>query len=111
MDASLQEIVARVEVSSKLLDRECSKENVIKFAEFCEPWKLIGRHLKLEDSELAAIDSDYRTTEEKRVQALSRWKNKSAHKATYRVLIEVFMSCKQAKKAEKILKVIKHQSK
>ena len=55
-------------------------------------WQLIGRYLNLTDAEIAAVDGDNRTVEEKRAGMLGKWKEKFAYKATYQTLIEVLLA-------------------
>lgn len=67
---------------------------------------MIGFHLKLTKSNIAAVKGDYRTADEKRVGMLRRWKEKFAFKATYRVFIEALLSCGRASDAIDTCKII-----
>ena len=69
-------------------------------------WKLTGFHLELTKSDIVAVDEDYRTAEQKRVEMLRKWKEKFAFKATYRVLIEALLSCGKASDAIDACKAI-----
>ena len=62
-------------------------------------WQLIGFHLELTKADIVAVDEDYRTAEQKRVEMLGKWKGKFAFKATYRVFIEALLSCGKASDA------------
>jgi hypothetical protein len=69
-------------------------------------WQLIGFHLELTKADIAAMDEDYRTAEQKRVEILRKWKEKFAFKATYRVFVEALLSCGKASDALEACKVI-----
>ena len=68
-------------------------------AKHCVEWQLIGFHLELTKADIVAVDEDYRTAEQKRVEMLRKWKERNAFKATYRLLIEALLSCGKASDA------------
>ena len=55
-------------------------------------WKLIGRHLRLTEADITAVDGDNRTVEEKRVGMLEKWKQKFAFRATFKTLVESLLA-------------------
>jgi hypothetical protein len=69
-------------------------------------WQLTGFHLELTNSDIDAVDEDYRTAEQKRIRMLMKWKEKFAFKATYRVFIEALLSCGKASDAIDACKAI-----
>ena len=69
-------------------------------------WQLIGLHLKLTDSDIAAVDGDNRTVDEKRVGVLRRWKERFAFKATYLVLVQALLACGRTSDAVNACKAI-----
>ena len=75
-------------------------------ARFCVDWQLIGRYLNLTNAEIAAVDGDKRTVEEKRAGMLAKWKEKFAYKATYQTLIEVFLAIGKSTSAIDAAKLI-----
>ena len=101
---SFEEIIAKTGIELQRLKQECSDEDLLILARYCDSWKLIGHYLKLTKSQLSAIDSDYKTTDKKRVAALQKWKESFAYKATYQVLLESFLSCKMSQQACDICK-------
>ena len=69
-------------------------------------WQLIGFHLELTKADIVAVDEDYRTAEQKRVEMLGKWKEKFAFKATYRAFVEALLSCGKASDAIEVCKAI-----
>ena len=69
-------------------------------------WQLIGFHLELTKADIVAVDEDYRTAEQKRVEMLRKWKEKNAFIATYRLFIEALLSCGKASDAIEACKAI-----
>ena len=69
-------------------------------------WQLIGFHLELTKADIVAVDEDYRTAEQKRVEMLGKWKEKFAFKATYQTFIETLLSCGKASDAIEVCKYI-----
>ena len=99
-ELTLQDVAAQAGLKTlDVLDQECSQEVLLKLAEHCVHWQLIGFHLKLTEAEITAVDGDYRSVEEKRIGMLGRWQGKFAFKATYRVFIEALLSCRKASDA------------
>ena len=69
-------------------------------------WKLIGLYLNLSNGDIAAVDGDNRTVDEKRVGMLRRWKDQFAFKATYLLLIKALLACGWASEAIDACKTI-----
>ena len=74
------------------LSNECSQTVLRSLADFCEEWRLIGKHLELTHTEINDIDRDYRTEKEKRVGMLEKWREKFALKAKYQALVEALLA-------------------
>lgn len=112
VDTTLEQLLDDLQVDVDIIEQQCSESNLLDFGtKFCDDWKMIGRYLKLEQNEITTIDSDCKTTVEKRVQTLLKWKEKFGHQATYRVLIEAFISYKLVDKATNMIQALKDQSK
>ena len=103
---SVEEATDRAGVRLDILLKECLVKPV-DLASFCVKWKLIGKHVGLTEADIAAIDGDNRTVEEKRVGMLEKWKSKFAYKATYRALIEALLAEGRSTDAIEACKVIK----
>ena len=88
------------------LDRECTNVDLLDLHKFFDPWELIGQHLKLTRSQISAVDGDHKTTDQKRLGVLQKWKEIFAHKATYRVLISALLACGKAEQALEVCKML-----
>lgn len=89
-----------------ILDQECSQQVLLKLAKHCVEWQLIGFHLELTKADIVAVEEDYRTAEQKRIELLGKWKERFAFKATYRVFIEALLLCRKASDAIEACKAI-----
>ena len=92
------------------MEMVCSRNDLLALSKFCDPWDLIGHHLELEQSQISAIDDDNKTTDQKRVGVMQTWKEKFAHKATYRVLVNALLDCDKAQHALEVCKILARQS-
>ena len=99
-EVTLQDVAAQAGLKTlDVLNQECSQQVLLRLAKHCVDWQLTGFHLELTKSDIVAVDEDYRTAEQKRVEMLRKWKEKFAFKATYRVFIEALLSCGKASDA------------
>ena len=106
-ELTFQDVAAQAGLKTlDVLDQECSQQVLLRLAKHCVDWQLTGFHLELTKSDIVAVDEDYRTAEQKRVEILRKWKEKFAFKATYRVFIEALMSCGKASDAIHACKAI-----
>ena len=103
---TIEDVIIKADISMDILERECSPGMLPNLANFFVDWKLIGCHLKLTAAEIAAIDGDNRTVDEKRVGMLMRWREKLAFKATYRILIQALLDCGRVSDAVDVCKTI-----
>ena len=108
-NVSLQQVIEKVGINSQVLDRECSERDIVRLAEFCVRWRLIGNHLKLEDTDLDVIENDFKGTELQRLQMLKKWKQKFANRATYRVFIEALVVVNRMDQVMKIVEIMKQE--
>ena len=91
---TLQEVATQAGIDKlDIFDQQCSQKILLNLSKHCVQWRLIGQHLELTEAEIAAVDEDNRTADEKRAGMLRRWKGKFAHKATYRGFIEALLAC------------------
>lgn len=88
------------------INRECGTDDILSLAIFCDPWQLVGRHLRLTDAQINAIDGDNRSTDLKRLGALQKWREMFVFKATYRVLVEALIDCGKAQQASEVCKYL-----
>ena len=104
---SIEEAANRAGVRLDILSKQCSDVVSLDLAKFCINWKLIGRRIGLTEADLAAINGDNTTVEEKRVGMLEKWRSKCAYKAIYRTFIEALLAegrCGDAIEACKVIK-------
>ena len=104
---SLEEVASEAGISNlDVFDEECSQTMLLNLAKHCVDWRLIGLYLDLTKSDIAAVDEDYRTADEKRAGMLGRWKEKFAFKAKYGVFIEALLACGKTQDAVDACKTI-----
>ena len=99
MAMTVDELAEEAGLSLQCLEKAFCVEHVHALSEFCDPWENIGYHLKLTKSNINSIWEDNATTEGKGIVMLENWKEKLAHKATYRVLIEALIQSEHAQQA------------
>ena len=80
---------------------------LLDVANLCVDWQLIGKHLKLTVAEIAAVDGNNGTVEEKRIAMLQKWKEKLAYNATYGALIKALLAAGKASCAVDAAKIIR----
>ena len=98
------------EIPLEYLNKPFYKEHTHHLAEFCDPWENIGYFLKLTKSNISAIKEDHSSsTEKQRIAMLQKWKEKFAHKATYRVLVEALIQSEHAEQALELCQKLKHE--
>ena len=100
----VEDLIAKSGV--KNIDKECSDNDILEFGDFCDPWELVGKYLRLGESELSAIAEDNRTVSLRRLGVLQKWKSKLAFKATYRVLIDALLKCGKAHQALQVCQIL-----
>ena len=104
---TLQEVATRAGIDKlDIFDQECSQKMLLNLAKHCVEWTLIGLYLDLKRADIAAVNGDYQTVDEKRVGMLGRWKDKFAFKATYKVFIEALLACGKTEDAVDACKTI-----
>lgn len=103
---TLKDIVAETGINLELLERECTQEKLLSLAEYCDPLTVMGRALGLGETQVESIERDYRSTEEKRVVLLMRWKQTFAFMATYKMFIEALLSIGRVQQATEICQLL-----
>ena len=94
------ELAEEVRLPVKCLDSKFHKDrDPHKLAVFCDPWESIGYHLHLDSATINGIKEDKSTAEERRIATLQSWKQKFAHRATYRVLVQALIESGHAQQA------------
>ena len=94
------ELAEEAGLSVKCLDIKFHKDrDPHKLAVFCDPWESTGYHLRLDSATINGIKEDNSTSEERRIAMLQSWKQRFAHRATYRVLVEALIESRRAQQA------------
>ena len=106
---TLEELCWKVQIPKESLDQECTREDVLELAKYCEKWKELAHHLKL-DRHISEIDRDNQSERDKKRALLIQWKQALAFKATFRILIEAFLACENALYAQEIMEYIASKS-
>ena len=91
------------------LKRQISDQHVLRFAEYCTDFELIGPYLGLKKHELETIDGDKRKTALKRRALLEIWQEKDTFEATYWKLVEAFMKCDKNQSAFEICQILSQE--
>lgn len=81
------------------LDEECAEEDLLHLSEYCFSIILFGKALKLPRQRLSDIEKDCRSTEEKRLVLVQKWKEYYAQTATYKEFIDALLSCRRRQQA------------
>ena len=89
-----------------ILELECSSEMLPNLANFVVNWRVLSFHLKLTEAEIAAIDEDNHTVDEKRIGMLVKWRGRFAFRATYRVLVQALLDCGRVSDAVDMCKAL-----
>ena len=106
-EITMQEVATQAGIDNlDILNQECSPKMLLTLAQHCVDWRLIGLYLDLTKADIAAVDEDNRTADEKRAGILGRWKEQFAFKATYRIFIEALLACRKTEDAVDACKTI-----
>ena len=103
---TINDVIAEAGVSMNILELECSSEMLPNLANLFVDWKLLSFHLKLTPAEIAAIDGDNHTVDEKQIGMLVKWRGRFAFGATYRVLVQALLDCGRVSDAVDMCKAI-----
>ena len=93
-------------ISVEDLEHECGEHDLRNLADVCDPWELIGRHLRLKEADISAIKENHYLAELRRLEMLRKWRNTTL-RPTYRMLIEAFLRSNMTQQALSICKKIK----
>ena len=105
---SLKELLDHVGISNADLDTECSDEDLTSLAFKISSWKFVARFLDLEETDIVDITDKHVSEKERAHLMLKRWKERLGFKATFRVLVEVFLEkLKNAQMAEEVCHQLK----
>ena len=107
-EITLDDLLKETKIYPEKLDKCISDHHHLhEIALFLTSWRTVASHLKLNESDLDAIEREGEDEQEKRLKALQKWKAKFGFKATYKKLVEVLLSLAKADVAEKVCRLLK----
>ena len=101
---TFKELIAHVGISADKLNKECSDDHITNISLFLGNWQTVAPHLGL--TEVDELDVQKEETKAQRYKTLRKWKTKNVFKATYTVLVEVFLKIGRADLAEKVCRLL-----
>ena len=103
---TFEELIAYVGISADKLNKPCSDEHITSISLFLTNWQTVAPLLGLTETDEEDIEEEGKKTQDKRYKTLRRWKDKNLFKATYRVLVDVFLKLGKANLAEKVCRLL-----
>ena len=104
-----EELATEVGLPLEFLDRSFDEKYVHLLSGFCDRWESIGYGLQLTKSDISGVKDDSPDTEVRRIMMLQTWKERFAHKATYRALIEALLQSGRAQQALDMCRKIEYE--
>ena len=104
---TIKELTEEARLSLECLDLPFHKDHAHILAKFCNQWENIGYNLHLNDANISGIMENNSTAEKRRIATLQLWKEKFAHRATYRVLVQALIESGRAQQALELCYKIK----
>ena len=103
---TVEELIAHIGISADKLNKPCSDEHTASISLFLTNWQTVAPHLGLTETDEEDVEEEGKKTQDKRYKTLRRWKDKNLFKATYRVLVDVFLKLGKANLAEKVCRLL-----
>ena len=103
---TLEDLIIYVGISADELNKPCSDEHITRISLFLANWQTVAPHLGLTEADEEDVEEEGKKTQDKRYKMLRRWKAKNLFKATYRVLVDVFLKLGRADIAEKVCRLM-----
>ena len=103
---TFEELIAYVAISADELNKPCSDKHIASISLFLANWQTVAPLLGLTETDEEDIEEEGKKTQDKRYKTLRRWKNKNLFKATYRVIVNVFLKLGRADLAAKVCRLL-----
>ena len=103
---TFEELIVYVGISADELNKLCSDEHITSISLCLANWQTVAPHLGLTETDEEDVEEEGKKTQDKRYKALWKWKAKNLFKATYRVLVDVFLKLGRANLAEKVCRLV-----
>ena len=107
---TLEKLLKEVGVRPEKLDESISDDYILVIASVLSSWRKVAAHLGLSEVDLEGIEQENKSDREKKLEALQKWRDRCASKATYKKLIEILLSLAMADVAEKVCHLLKGMS-
>ena len=107
---TLEELLKEVGVHPEKLDESISDDYILVIASVLSSWRKVAAHLGLSEIDLDSLEQEGKSEQEKKLEALLKWKGRYAFKATYKKLIESLLSLAMVDVAEKVCHLLKGMS-
>ena len=103
---TFEELIAYVGISADELNKPCSDEHITSISLFLTNWQTVAPLLGLSETDEEDVQEEGKKTQDKRYKTLQRWKSKNLFKATYQVLVGVFLKLGKADLAENVCRLL-----
>ena len=103
---TFEELIAYVGISADDLNKPCSDEHITSISLFLASWQTVAPLLGLSETDEEDVEEEGKKTQDKRYKTLWKWKEKNLFKATYRVVVDVFLKLVRADLAEKVCRLL-----
>ena len=107
---TLEELLKEVGVCPEKLDESISDDYILVIASVLSSWRKVAAHLGLSEVDLDSLEQEGKSEQEKKLEALLKWKGRYAFKATYKKLIESLLSLAMVDVTEKVCHLLKGMS-
>ena len=104
---SLDEILHTYRLDRRHLELKCSRDIQLRISEKVLDWKMIGRLLNFRPEQLEAIDSDYRTEDQRKTALFDAWSNRDGSEATCLKLSEILLRRQRRDLVELLCELVK----
>ena len=103
---TFEELIDFVGISADELNKPCSDEHITSISLFLANWQTVALLLGLSETDKEVLKEEGKNTQDRRYKTLRNWKNKDLFKATYRVVVDVFLKLSRADLAEKVCRLL-----
>lgn len=103
----IEELIAHVGLPFADLNTRCEERDLLELSLLIPSWDKVAPFLELSEADIEDIDSESSKSRAKVLNMLKKWKGKHAFRATFKVLVEVFLKLGDAEMAEKVCNHLK----
>ena len=107
MDDQFTVVIQHYELSEEHVRQPINDTHLDEVAKFCLKWRKLPSHLKMQVSDVANIERDHATEEERRSEFFQTWKQNNGFDATYEILIGALLEIGHRNDAESVCKMLK----